>query len=431
MIRFGRLNLAFLLLLALPLAASAQKDTRQTKEASKYIGLAMTKQDPDERASMFREALVHVHEAMERDADNPRVWLLGGVVLAALGDMEEADEAFARAEQMHPAYAEDIEGERQAAWIGAFNRGIEAMDAQDYERAIGELEGAQVIYPHRPEALMNLGALYANRGDNAAALEAFRNAMEATEGPLFEQIEEEEQASWLRLRTIAVTNIAQIHGAEGVERFQAQEFEEATEQFRLAAEANPYARDYWFNQVQGLWAQASRLEDELEEDLPEAEAAETRERLIDVYDRIVETAQKTREFDPENEVLYMIEARAHRMRGEFSDSEETAKAGRDEALRLLQQHEDTGIHVDDIIVTATGDEGATISGTITNKRVEEGTPVTLRFTLLGSDGASLGEDTVTVNAPASDEVVEFELPVAYDSPEGADAIAGWKYAFVQ
>ena len=123
MIRFGRLNLALALLLLVPTVASAQRDSRYTREASKHIGLAMTRSDEAQRKQMYETALTHLREGMERDGDNAKVWLLAGSVFAALGDMVEADRAFVKAVQMHPAYAEEIAGEREQAWIDAFMPG--------------------------------------------------------------------------------------------------------------------------------------------------------------------------------------------------------------------------------------------------------------------------------------------------------------------
>ncbi|MGH7464950.1 MAG: tetratricopeptide repeat protein, partial [Longimicrobiales bacterium] len=242
----GRINLLLLVLLLVPAVASGQKDTRQTREASKFIGLAMTRQEPAERADMYRQAMEHLRQGMTEDAENAKVWLLAGTALAALGEVQEADQAFKRAEQLNPEYAEEIAAERESAWVQAFNEGIQLMDQQQYAEAIRVMESAQTIYALRPEALMNLGALYANAGEPQKAEQALLQAIEATKGPVFAELEPEQQAEWVRFRTLATANIAQIQAQQGIESFQAEQFDSAAVRFLRAAEANSQARDYWF-----------------------------------------------------------------------------------------------------------------------------------------------------------------------------------------
>ena len=81
MIRFGRLSLVLAVLLLLPTAVSAQKDSKYTREASKYMGLAMTRSDEAQRTQMYQQALTHLREGMQQDAGNAKVWLLAGTVL--------------------------------------------------------------------------------------------------------------------------------------------------------------------------------------------------------------------------------------------------------------------------------------------------------------------------------------------------------------
>jgi tetratricopeptide (TPR) repeat protein len=420
MFRFGRLNLALALLVVLPTMASAQRDTRYTREATKFIGLAMTRQDDAQRVEMYREAMTHLREGMERDADNAKVWLLAGTVLATLGEMQEADQAFARAVQMHPEYAEEIAAEREAAWVQAFNEGLGLMDEQRYDDAILKMESAQVIYNQRPEALMNLGALYANTGDMPAARRSFEKAIEASKGPLFSELDEETRDMWLRYRDMAAVNIAQIIAAEGVESFSAENFVQAEEQFRRATEINPHARDYWFNYLQGVWAQVNQYEDAIEED--NADAAEARRNLPALYDRALEIVEKTRAFDPTSEVLFRVEAQAKRMKGELAG---TAEAGQQAAYAALERMDALPVTLDNILVYSDG-AGIVIEGLIKNRKAAAGAPVQIRFTLLGVDGGEIGTETLSVNAPDVDTQAEFagraELPDA--------ELAGWRYVMV-
>jgi tetratricopeptide (TPR) repeat protein len=419
MIRLRRLTIALALLVVLPTVASAQRDTRYTREASKFLGLAMTRSDEAQRAEMYQQAMVHLREGMERDADNAKVWLLSGTVLAALGELQEADRAFTRAVQMHPAYADEIAGEREAAWIDAFNRGIGLMDQQNYDEAIRVMEAAQLIYDQRPEALMNLGALYASKGENEKAVAALERAAEITRGPLFEQLDEEGQATWLRFRDLAGVNVAQMAAATGVEAFQAEQFEKAAEQFHRAAELNPHARDYWFNYVQALWAQTSKLEDGLE--AGGAPAEEAKQKLPPLYEQVEAAVIKTREMDPNSEILYLIEARTHRIRGDMAASEAAKDAGHQAALRVLEAHDRLAVTLDNLQIFNDG-EGVAIAGELKNRKAAADAPVRIQFTFVALDGSTIGQETVTVNAPAPDSTVEFS---GRANIEGN--FAGWRY----
>jgi tetratricopeptide (TPR) repeat protein len=422
MIRLRRLNIALALLVVLPTVASAQRDTRYTREATKFLGMAMTRSDQAQKAEMYQQAMVHLREGMERDADNAKVWLLSGTVLAALGEMQEADQAFTRAVQMHPAYAEEVTGEREAAWIEAFNRGIELMDQQNYDEAIRVMEGAQLIYDQRPEALMNLGALYANKGENEKAIAALERAAEIAQGPLFEQLDEEGQASWLRFRELARVNVAQMAAAEGVEAFQQEQYAQAAEQFRRAADLNPHARDYWFNYVQAIWAQTSKLEDDLE--AGGAAADEAKQKLPALYEQVETAIRKTREMDPNSEILYLIEARAHRVRGDMAEAGPARDAGHQAALKVLEEHDRLAVTLDNLQVFSDG-EGVAIAGELKNRKAAADTPVRIQFTFVALDGSTIGQETVTVNAPAPDATVEFSGRANLDAE-----FAGWRYTIL-
>jgi Flp pilus assembly protein TadD len=420
MTRLGRVSLALVLLLLLPMAAEAQRDNRYTREATKFIGLAMTRQDADQRADMYRQAMAQLREGMQQEPSNARVWLLSGQVLAALGDMDEADQAFTRAVELHPEYAEEVAGEREAAWMEAFNAGIELMNAGDYPAAIARMEGAQLIYNQRPEALMNLGALYANRGENEKAAQAFRDAVVAIEGPLAAQLDDDTRESWQRYREMAQVNVAQLAAAEGVAAFEARDYEAASRHFREAAEVNPHSRDYLYNQVQSLWAMAGELEDVVEAAGPEAAAAKT--RLLELYPQIEQLAVQAREADPNSELLYLIQARSVRMRGEMGGTDASKDAGQQGALQLLQQHDLLTVVLDDLAVMMDGEE-VVVSGELKNRKHEAGTPVQVEFTLLGIDGRVIGQEVITVTAPAVEETTEFRASMSLSGE-----LAGWRYA---
>jgi tetratricopeptide (TPR) repeat protein len=238
--------------LLVPASAFAQtnKDTDATKEANKFIGLAMMRADTAERNQSYRDALAALEEAFTGDADNARVWYIAGQAYAGLRDYVKADEAFDKAVELHAEYAEELEGEREAAWLDGFQAGVELMDAQRFPEALALLEGSHALYPHRPEGLLNIGSIYANTGEIDKAVQAFEQAVVAARGPHREKLDTAGQAQWDRFAEMAELNIAQMTGAQGVEAFQAEDYEAAATAFEKAAEMNPYALDSLFNLVQ-------------------------------------------------------------------------------------------------------------------------------------------------------------------------------------
>jgi Flp pilus assembly protein TadD len=195
-----------------PTAVVAQRDTRQTREAAKYLGLASSRPTKAGRDEMLREALTHLRVEMQQDASNAKVWLMAGAVLAQLGDVREADAAFMKAQQLHPAYEDEISNERESGWVEWFNNGIIEMNLGRNRAAIQAFENAQVLYRQRPEALMNLGMLYLALDDKDEAVRAFREAIEATHGPLFQQLDLDGRDAWIAFRAMAEEKIAEIEG---------------------------------------------------------------------------------------------------------------------------------------------------------------------------------------------------------------------------
>ncbi len=424
MARFRGLFLSALVLLLLPMAASAQDDNKHTREATKHIGLAMTRQDDAERQEMYREALTALEQGMAEEPQHAKTWFLAGAVYAALGQFSESDAAFDKAVELYPAYEAEMSAEREQAWIYAFNAGVAAMDQGDNAAAIAALEAANELYADRPEAFLNLGSLYANSGETAKAVEALQKAYAVVTGPMLAQVNEETKAQWADFAEMAQMNIAQLSGQAGIEAFQAQNYVQAAEMFKAAAEQNPHSRDFRYNYVQALFANAQNLEEDLDSARAKQQAGEV-ERLENelrpIYPQVIAAVADVQQADPNNEMLYIIAARAHRMNGLLSDDAAAQKAGQDKALEFLTKREALPVYVDQLSMRSE-DAAAAVTGTLTNASAAEGAPVVIHLTLLDMDGQTIGEGDITVTAPAADASVEFQgsIPVTGD-------IAGWKY----
>jgi tetratricopeptide (TPR) repeat protein len=161
------------------------KDDRYTREASKHLGVAMLRQDEAERNAAYQAALMELQEGMVREASNPKIWFLAGQAYAGLLDFAGADSSFDKAVEMYPEYEAEVEAEREVAWVAGFQQGVALMDQQQNQEALRVFEAAHDLYPHRPEALLNMGSLYASAGDTDRAIQAFEDAIKAVNGPAF------------------------------------------------------------------------------------------------------------------------------------------------------------------------------------------------------------------------------------------------------
>jgi hypothetical protein len=251
---------------------------------------------------------------------------------------------------------------------------------------------------------------------------------------MLEQLSEETKAEWARYSEMAGINIAQMSGQAGVQAFQNEDYPTAAAMFKAAAEQNPHSRDFRYNYVQSLFAQAQALEqvrDSMlaiaqkasgqEETTATAAVEQAEQELVPVYKALLDGFNAVLPLDPNNEMLYLIAARAVRMNGILSGDEAAQKAGQDSALALLTTREQLPVEISDLTLSPAG-EATAVTGTLTNRNVAAGAQVVIHLTLLGMDGNAVGETDITVAAPEADSGATFEAAV----PTTGE-IAGWKY----
>ena len=426
-------------------SAFAQKEppeTKELKEAEKFRASAMMAGDSAERKSRLGRALNPLQQAMVKTPDNARVWLVAGQVYAALGEYARADSAFVKAQQLHPAYADEITNQRLGAWAAAFNAGVELMDQRKYDEAITMMQTAETMYAERPESKMNLAALYANKGDVTRAEAFFRSVLELTNSPAKTKLKPEDAAQWGRFAEMATINLAQMIGQRGVDAFEHERYDEAIRFFRDAHALNAQARDYAYNLAQSLYAKARQqeqartklLEEEktarVKKDLKtaNAKAAEAKQlaaELVAAYNEVEPLVTKTRIVDPNNEDVYLLLMRAHRVRGDLSPTGPTKTDYTKRAEELLRQHQALEAEVLGISITPGGGE-AIVRGELRNLKLSPGTPVKVRMTLLGLTGSPVGEEEVSVTAPAAQQTAKFEMRTKLNGE-----LAAWKYQIVK
>jgi tetratricopeptide (TPR) repeat protein len=218
--------------LALP-EGEAPRDDDQTGQASLFLFQAQSTDDPARAQTSYQQALGAAQAAIQLDPTNPQAHLLAGQAHLGLGDLEAADAALTEAERLYPRYALDVTFIREGEWIDAFNVGVQALQANDHPTAISSFETAHSIYRGRPEAMIQLGALYSLNNRPEESAEMFGAALEMMEGPLAERVEDP-----ALLATFPENiEIARFQRAQLL--FQLERYAEAAELYQEVVDANP------------------------------------------------------------------------------------------------------------------------------------------------------------------------------------------------
>lgn len=400
-------------------------DTRYSQTATLYL-----------RQERYEQALEQAREGIDADPENPVHYFLAGSALARMGEYRPADSMFVRAEEIYPAYELQVEPERESAWAVAFNEGVEAYDQGDLEAAEEAWRDATVIFGIRPEAHRNLATLLANEGAYDEAIEVYQDALAGLERrPASRVLEEDEVQRRTEIRIELERNLAQLllyreRFAEaeplfrrlverdstdvrlqsnlarvldglgrteeatriytaildeesldptqlfnlGVSLFRSANFEEAAEAFRRLTRIHPQSRDAWYNYANALFAG-------------------------EAWDELVRAGDRLLEVDPLNENSALVVARAHLELGD-----EEAAVGHVEASDSLP------VHLGQLQLRRPGSQ-TVVQGEVVGNAAAPATPIRIRFLFL-DDGGPVGEEVVTVRAPAPDETVPLEVTFA-------------------
>ena len=178
--------------------------------------LALTKTIMNPDPALYQEALDWALREVASDPSNSVGYYQAGRAHIGLFDYVAADSLLEMATALYPPYAPDVERQREAGWINAFNASIDLLeDENEVEVGMERLEAAELIYPRmRPEALINLGVSYEQLGRTEDAIEAFGAALEVIRGPRPEEMLARDSSlatSWLEKEASVAFNRAMLY----------------------------------------------------------------------------------------------------------------------------------------------------------------------------------------------------------------------------
>lgn len=162
-------------------APECELDTRHfaVKNAVTYLVTATQSADTAKRQQLLQDARRNLREALERgETENASVWYYLGGTSAMLGDYAAADSALDRVEELRPDCINDVNIQRQVAWVPAINEAIDSLRVGDMAGAKRLLHKSNTIYDEDNIGFYYMGRVYAAEGETDSALQYFRHVVE-------------------------------------------------------------------------------------------------------------------------------------------------------------------------------------------------------------------------------------------------------------
>ena len=426
----------------------------------------------------YDQALESAQAGMQLDPTNPQSFLQAAQAYVGLGDLVAADEMFDQVEVLSPRAVLEVNFYRETEWIEGFNAAVAAIQGGDIAAAVAAFERAHTIYRGRPEAMVQLGALYQQEGRLDDALALFTEAVDLIEGPIGQREEDSEMIAsnaenlsasrfnqgQLLFELERYAEAAEVYGiivqedpedlmaysnygaalvsagendraAEvygelldrpgltatdynsiAVGAYNGDLFLQAADAFGRAAQVFPENRDFLFNQTQSLYLQVQALGDRAEELAggPEAELADVEAQLADVASMLVDVATGLVESDSYNRTAYQF-----LLQGlvRLERQEEAA----DVADRF------TGLPFDIGGFQLTPVEGGyVLPFLVTNRTATPGATVDLRIQLYDQNRAVAGTQDLSITLEEADVALETQAEFPTDA-----AVVGYNYEILQ
>ena len=406
-------------------------------------GTPPTDTDETGRAALFlaqgqyETALEAAQAGIAADPMNAQAHLAAGEAYIELDNYAAADAALTRAEEIYPRFALDVQFLRETEWIEHFNSAVEVMSTGE-AAAMAALERAHSIYRGRPEAMVQLGALYAGNDRPEEALEMFGLSVELLEGPIAERTDDPAVLeTYAENLEVSLFNIGQIS-------FQLGRYDESAEAYRLLSEADPTNMQvraaYGSALVSGgRGAEASAIYDELLS-RPGLGAMDYNAIAVGAYngDLFIQAAQafglayrelpQSRDFIyNQAQSLYLAESDYEQLVEvstqliETDTHNRTARQFLVQGLARLERMEQASTALDELealpfdiseLQLVPADGGYAIPGLATNRTAEPGSAARIRFRIYDADGMEVGSQDLSITLDEVELGLEFRAEFA-------------------
>lgn len=434
----------------------APTENEFTEEAESRLEAAAEAATPEAARPELEAALAAAEQAIALDDTNPLGHLLAARAALGLEDYEAAGAHFDRAEELRPIYQLQTEGIREQAWIALYQEASPFVESGEYERAAEIFEQANAIYDRRPEVMITLGQIYATLGDADRAVANLRQAQDLINSPRIEEMDSTTAAEWraqgeeipaiitqallqarqyeaaaeelrgllaedpsdmqnLQLLGNVYAQMGQADSAQaifsrlmesgteispqqlyqiGVGFYQLEDWMEAAEAFRRAAETSPMDRD-----AIEMWARSLQILNQEAGDSVDVPPA----RLTE----LMQAGERWAELDPFSRNAYLIMAQTANL---MQDD--------DRARELVEQIESMPVTVQDLQLRRRQGGGGTVTGSLRNLTGTPGSTATLEVTFYDQAGTAIATETVQVSLPAAEASEVFRVELDSDQEVG-------------
>lgn len=426
------------------------RDTDNTRAAEDALDAAENAANEAEARSHYQTAATAAQAAITEDSQNPLAHRLAAMAAMGLGEYEAASGHFDQAQELRPLYEFDFVGIREAAWIDLYQQATPHVQSGNYEAAAEYFEDANAIYQGRPEAMVTLSQIYAQLGEHDRAVENMDAALAFMESDEVAQMDSATVAGWQESVADLPLLRAQVLAASG-------RYEEAVGTYRELAAENPgdvelqrglaailmemgneaeatqiyndmltmdglssadlFSIGVGFYQSSDYEQAANAFRAAAEASVNDRDAIEMWARSLQLYENnadIPPVADRWIALDPNSQNAYLILARAQNENGDGAAA--GATIGTFDALDVA---------VNDLQLRRFPSGGATVSGSLVNKKLSAGTSVSIRFTFYDDGGSPIGTVTESVSTGQTDMATVFE--VQFDS---AEQVGGYGYEIV-
>lgn len=434
-LRFG-LAAGLIALFSLPVALigqeCAESGNQYTRGADVELSYAARRDDPQPKEVRYARAIEKLEITLAEPDPPPRAYLLAGQSYLGLRDYRGADSMFTRLSVVEPACDDLINELRFNAWVPLYNRAINSLRGGDQDAALESFLEANVIFADS-RSLTNAANIYQQKGENAAAMELYEEALAAGGEPDMVRAASINMAELLRAegRDEEALAIYSDYAAENpddvlgllnyaVALMDSGDQESAEQLFESLLGRDDLSFRQWSQVGIGLYrardfAQAAVAFERALEMSPLNK--ETLENLANTYyqaERYVEllpVAGELVERYPLESVNYNLLANAHR---ELDDA--------DAALAALERRDAMEFEFLRSQLAPVSEGVYTVEGQVMNKSGAPGKEVVVLVDLLGDEGQVIMSEDLLITLPGEGEASTFLLQFQVE-----ESVAGFRY----